>query len=84
MGHEDQLARGDAPPDPDAWDRTIAAFRADQKAVMDLMAYREAGARGLRQKVASGLRFQAHSHRSLGLPLVRRMGSDASLIEEFR
>ena len=37
---------GDAPPDPDAWDRTIAAFQADQKAVMDLMAYRETGARG--------------------------------------
>ena len=75
---------GDAPPDPGAWDRTIAAFRADQKAVMDLMAYREAGARGLRQKVASEVCFQAHSRRSPGLPLVRRTGSDASLIEEFR
>jgi hypothetical protein len=29
---------GDAPPDPDAWDRSIAAFRADLKAMMDLVA----------------------------------------------
>ena len=29
---------GDAPPDPGAWDRTVAAFRADQKAMMDLVA----------------------------------------------
>lgn len=29
---------GDAPPDPDAWDRTIAAFRADLRAMMDLVA----------------------------------------------
>lgn len=28
---------GDAPPDPDAWDRTIAAFRADLKAMIDLV-----------------------------------------------
>src|SRR5512135_2582172 len=27
---------GDAPPDPGAWDRTVAAFRADLKAMMDL------------------------------------------------
>ena len=29
---------GDAPPDPGAWDRTVAAFRADLKAMMDLVA----------------------------------------------
>jgi hypothetical protein len=29
---------GDAPPDPDAWDRSVAAFRADLKAMMDLVA----------------------------------------------
>jgi len=29
---------GDAPPDPGAWDRTVAAFRADRKAMRDLMA----------------------------------------------
>ena len=29
---------GDAPPDPDAWDRSIAAFRTDLKAMMDLVA----------------------------------------------
>ena len=32
------LARSDAPPDEDAWDRSIAAFRADLKATMDLVA----------------------------------------------
>ena len=45
---------------------------------------RPGGHRGPRQKVASGGCFQAHSRRSPGLPLVRRTGSDASLIEEFR
>ena len=29
---------GDAPPDEDAWDRSVAAFRADLKAMMDLVA----------------------------------------------
>ena len=29
---------GDAPPDEDAWDRCVAAFRADLKAMMDLVA----------------------------------------------
>jgi hypothetical protein len=29
---------GDAPPDPAAWDRSVAAFRADLKAVQDLVA----------------------------------------------
>src|SRR3954467_11456474 len=29
---------GDAPPDPAAWDRSVAAFRADLKAMMDLLA----------------------------------------------
>ena len=29
---------GDAPPDPDAWDRTLAAFRADLGAMKDLVA----------------------------------------------
>ena len=29
---------GDAPPDPDAWDRSVAAFRADLRAMMDLVA----------------------------------------------
>jgi hypothetical protein len=29
---------GDAPPDPGAWDRSVAAFRADLKAMMDLVA----------------------------------------------
>jgi hypothetical protein len=29
---------GDAPPDSDAWDRSVAAFRADQRAMMDLVA----------------------------------------------
>ena len=29
---------GDAPPDPGAWDRTVAAFRADLKAMRDLVA----------------------------------------------
>lgn len=29
---------GDAPPDPGAWDRAVAAFRADLKAMMDLVA----------------------------------------------
>ena len=29
---------GDAPPDPDAWDRTIAAFRADLQSMKDLVA----------------------------------------------
>src|SRR4051812_30870696 len=28
---------GDAPPDPDAWDRSVAAFRADLEAMMDLV-----------------------------------------------
>ncbi len=28
---------GDAPPDPGAWDRAVAAFRADLKAMMDLV-----------------------------------------------
>ncbi len=28
---------GDAPPDPTAWDRTILAFRADLRAMMDLV-----------------------------------------------
>jgi hypothetical protein len=28
---------GDAPPDPGAWDRSVAAFRADLKAMMDLV-----------------------------------------------
>jgi hypothetical protein len=28
---------GDAPPDPDAWDRTVAAFRADLGSMMDLV-----------------------------------------------
>src|SRR3954452_2799216 len=28
---------GDAPPDPDAWDRTVAAYRADLKAMADLV-----------------------------------------------
>ena len=28
---------GDAPPDPDAWDRTVAAFRADLCAMKDLV-----------------------------------------------
>src|SRR5205823_7433075 len=29
---------GGAPPDPGAWDRTVAAFRADLRATMDLVA----------------------------------------------
>ena len=29
---------GDAPPDPDAWDRSVAASRANLKAMMDLVA----------------------------------------------
>ncbi|QEH35823.1 DinB superfamily protein [Aquisphaera giovannonii] len=29
---------GDAPPDPGAWDRSVAAFRSDLKAMMDLVA----------------------------------------------
>ena len=29
---------GDAPPDPTAWDRTVAAFRADLRAMEDLVA----------------------------------------------
>ena len=29
---------GDAPPDADAWDRTLAAFRADLQAMQDLVA----------------------------------------------
>jgi hypothetical protein len=29
---------GDAPPTPDAWDRSVASFRADRKAMMDLVA----------------------------------------------
>ena len=29
---------GDAPPDPAAWDRSVAAFRADLRAVQDLVA----------------------------------------------
>src|SRR4051795_11978439 len=29
---------GDAPPDPDAWDRSVAAFRADLQAMKDLVA----------------------------------------------
>jgi hypothetical protein len=29
---------GDAPPDPGAWDRSVAAFRADLKAMTDLVA----------------------------------------------
>ena len=29
---------GDAPPDPDAWDRTLDAFRADLRALRDLVA----------------------------------------------
>ncbi|MGZ3380912.1 MAG: DinB family protein, partial [Isosphaeraceae bacterium] len=28
---------GDAPPDPSAWDRAVEAFRADLKAMMDLV-----------------------------------------------
>jgi hypothetical protein len=28
---------GDAPPDPDAWDRSVAAFRADLRAMKDLV-----------------------------------------------
>jgi hypothetical protein len=28
---------GDAPPDPTAWDRSVAAFRGDLKAMMDLV-----------------------------------------------
>jgi hypothetical protein len=30
--------RGDAPPDADAWDRSVAAFRADLRAMQDLVA----------------------------------------------
>ncbi len=30
--------QGDAPPDPTAWDRSVAAFRADLRAVQDLVA----------------------------------------------
>jgi hypothetical protein len=30
--------RGDAPPDEDAWERSLAAFRADLKAMQDLVA----------------------------------------------
>src|SRR5437867_4974088 len=30
---------GDAPPDAAAWDRSVAAFRADLKAMQDLVAY---------------------------------------------
>ena len=30
--------QGDAPPDADAWDRTLAAFRADLQAMQDLVA----------------------------------------------
>jgi hypothetical protein len=30
--------RGDAPPDPAAWDRTVEAFRADLRAMQDLVA----------------------------------------------
>src|SRR5947199_5149155 len=29
---------GDAPPNPKAWDRSVSAFRADLKAMMDLVA----------------------------------------------
>jgi uncharacterized damage-inducible protein DinB len=29
---------GDAPPDPDAWDQSVAAFRADRQALEDLVA----------------------------------------------
>jgi hypothetical protein len=29
---------GDAPPDPGGWDRSVAAFRADLRAIMDLVA----------------------------------------------
>ena len=29
---------GDAPPDPGAWDRSVASFRADLRAMMDLVA----------------------------------------------
>ena len=29
---------GDAPPDPGAWDRSVAAFRADLRSMMDLVA----------------------------------------------
>jgi hypothetical protein len=29
---------GDAPPDPDAWDRSVAAFRTDPEAMMDQVA----------------------------------------------
>ena len=29
---------GDTPPDPDAWDRAVDAFRADLKAMLDLVA----------------------------------------------
>jgi hypothetical protein len=32
------MAAGDAPPDPIAWDLTAAAFRADLRALMDLVA----------------------------------------------
>jgi uncharacterized damage-inducible protein DinB len=28
---------GDAPPDPDAWDRAVEAFRADRQAMIDLV-----------------------------------------------
>jgi hypothetical protein len=30
--------KGDAPPDPDAWDRTLQAFRSDLKAMEDIVA----------------------------------------------
>jgi hypothetical protein len=30
--------KGDAPPDPSAWDRSVAAFRADLRATQDLVA----------------------------------------------
>jgi DinB superfamily len=30
--------KGDAPPDPSAWDSSLAAFRADLRAIMDLVA----------------------------------------------
>src|SRR5689334_11360096 len=42
---------GEAPPDPDAWDRTVAAFRADLRAMMDLVADAEVGGDRLVRRV---------------------------------
>jgi hypothetical protein len=36
--HEGYWPAGDAPPDAGAWDRSVAAFRADLKAMQDLVA----------------------------------------------